>query len=85
MFRRGGTLSPPSILNVWCDKEGYDIRWDGWMAAVISDTFTFENVRLVSQAIADYVWANAQREHRRLWWVSIRASFPIATRAKWRG
>lgn len=35
---------------------------DGWRA-VISDTFTFENVRLVSQAIADYVWANAQREH----------------------
>jgi len=28
---------------------------DGWRA-VISDTFTFGNLRLVSQAIADYVW-----------------------------
>ncbi len=28
---------------------------DGWRA-VISDTFTFENVRLVAQAIADHVW-----------------------------
>ncbi len=27
---------------------------DGWRA-VIADTFTFENVRLVSQAVADYV------------------------------
>ncbi len=27
---------------------------DGWRA-VISDTFTFNNLRLVSQAIADYV------------------------------
>jgi len=31
---------------------------DGWRA-VISDTFTFENLRLVSQATADYLWANA--------------------------
>jgi len=35
---------------------------DGWRA-VISDTFTFENVRLVAQAIADYVWATSEREH----------------------
>ncbi|MFQ5575863.1 MAG: phosphoglucomutase/phosphomannomutase family protein [Anaerolineae bacterium] len=31
---------------------------DGWRA-VISDTFTFDNLRLVSQAVADYLWANA--------------------------
>jgi alpha-D-glucose phosphate-specific phosphoglucomutase len=30
---------------------------DGWRA-VISDTFTFENLRLVSQAVANYLWAN---------------------------
>lgn len=29
---------------------------DGWRA-VISDTFTFENLRLVSQAVADYLWS----------------------------
>ncbi|MFP4395230.1 MAG: phosphoglucomutase/phosphomannomutase family protein [Anaerolineales bacterium] len=34
---------------------------DGWRA-VISDTFTFENVRLVSQAIADYVIQQSERE-----------------------
>lgn len=34
---------------------------DGWRA-VISDTFTFENVRLVSQAIADYVRMGSDRE-----------------------
>ncbi len=34
---------------------------DGWRA-VISDTFTFENVRLVAQAIADYVRENSERE-----------------------
>jgi len=34
---------------------------DGWRA-VISDTFTFENVRLVAQAIADYVLESAERE-----------------------
>lgn len=34
---------------------------DGWRA-VISDTFTFENVRLVAQAIADYVLEGAERE-----------------------
>ena len=34
---------------------------DGWRA-VISDTFTFENVRLVSQAIADYVRMGSERE-----------------------
>jgi len=28
---------------------------DGWRA-VISDTFTFGNLRLVAQALADYVW-----------------------------
>lgn len=33
---------------------------DGWRA-VISDTFTFENVRLVAQAIADYVREESQR------------------------
>ncbi|PJF25756.1 MAG: phosphoglucomutase, partial [Phototrophicales bacterium] len=27
---------------------------DGWRA-VIADTFTFENVRLIAQAVADYV------------------------------
>jgi len=34
---------------------------DGWRA-VISDTFTFENVRLVAQAIADYVWESTTRQ-----------------------
>ncbi len=34
---------------------------DGWRA-VISDTFTFENLRLVAQAIADYVRAGSDRE-----------------------
>lgn len=34
---------------------------DGWRA-VISDTFTFENLRLVAQAIADYVRASSERE-----------------------
>jgi len=34
---------------------------DGWRA-VISDTFTFENLRLVSQAVADYLWANARND-----------------------
>ncbi len=34
---------------------------DGWRA-VISDTFTFENVRLVAQAIADHVWEVTTRE-----------------------
>ncbi len=34
---------------------------DGWRA-VISDTFTFENVRLVAQAIADYVRELSKRE-----------------------
>lgn len=33
---------------------------DGWRA-VISDTFTFENVRLVAQAIADYVITQSNR------------------------
>ena len=33
---------------------------DGWRA-VISDTFTFENVRLVAQAIADYVRLQSDR------------------------
>ena len=33
---------------------------DGWRA-VISDTFTFENVRLVAQAIADYVQEVSER------------------------
>ncbi len=32
---------------------------DGWRA-VISDTFTFANLRLVAQAIADYVWEEAK-------------------------
>ena len=31
---------------------------DGWRA-VISDTFTFANLRLVAQAIADYVLEEA--------------------------
>jgi alpha-D-glucose phosphate-specific phosphoglucomutase len=34
---------------------------DGWRA-VISDTFTFGNLRLVSQAIADYVWEESNGE-----------------------
>ncbi len=34
---------------------------DGWRA-VISDTFTFDNLRLVAQAIADYVWEITRRE-----------------------
>ncbi len=34
---------------------------DGWRA-VISDTFTFDNVRLVAQAIADYVLERSERE-----------------------
>ncbi|HOT92734.1 MAG TPA: phosphoglucomutase/phosphomannomutase family protein [Anaerolineae bacterium] len=33
---------------------------DGWRA-VISDTFTFENVRLVAQAIADYIREQSER------------------------
>ncbi|MDF1514122.1 MAG: phosphoglucomutase/phosphomannomutase family protein, partial [Anaerolineae bacterium] len=33
---------------------------DGWRA-VISDTFTFENVRLVAQAIADFVIESSER------------------------
>lgn len=32
---------------------------DGWRA-VISDTFTFGNLRLVAQAIADYVWEESE-------------------------
>lgn len=34
---------------------------DGWRA-VISDTFTFDNLRLVAQAIADYVWEISERK-----------------------
>ena len=34
---------------------------DGWRA-VISDTFTFGNLRLVAQAIADYVREENQEE-----------------------
>jgi alpha-D-glucose phosphate-specific phosphoglucomutase len=34
---------------------------DGWRA-VISDTFTFGNLRLVAQAIADYVWEESEGE-----------------------
>ncbi len=34
---------------------------DGWRA-VISDTFTFDNLRLVAQAVADYVWEITSRE-----------------------
>ncbi len=34
---------------------------DGWRA-VISDTFTFGNLRLVAQAIADYVWEESNGE-----------------------
>ncbi|MBN1486019.1 MAG: phosphoglucomutase/phosphomannomutase family protein, partial [Anaerolineae bacterium] len=34
---------------------------DGWRA-VISDTFTFENVRLIAQAIADYVLDSSDRD-----------------------
>jgi phosphomannomutase len=34
---------------------------DGWRA-VISDTFTFGNLRLVAQAIADYVWEENETE-----------------------
>jgi phosphomannomutase len=34
---------------------------DGWRA-VISDTFTFDNLRLVAQAIADYVWESSLRQ-----------------------
>jgi phosphomannomutase len=33
---------------------------DGWRA-VISDTFTFNNLRLVAQAIADFVWQDLER------------------------
>ncbi len=36
---------------------------DGWRA-VISDTFTFNNLRLVAQAIADYVWHGAQGDNQ---------------------
>jgi alpha-D-glucose phosphate-specific phosphoglucomutase len=35
---------------------------DGWRA-VISDTFTFGNLRLVAQAIADYVWEEIEDDH----------------------
>ena len=34
---------------------------DGWRA-VISDTFTYDNLRLIAQAIADYVWSIAERD-----------------------
>ncbi len=34
---------------------------DGWRA-VISDTFTYDNLRLIAQAIADYVWSVAERD-----------------------
>jgi alpha-D-glucose phosphate-specific phosphoglucomutase len=34
---------------------------DGWRA-VISDTFTFGNLRLIAQAIADYVWEENEEE-----------------------
>ncbi len=34
---------------------------DGWRA-VISDTFTYDNLRLIAQAIADYVWSVAEDE-----------------------
>ncbi|MGC9399566.1 MAG: phosphoglucomutase/phosphomannomutase family protein [Anaerolineae bacterium] len=34
---------------------------DGWRA-VISDTFTYDNLRLITQAIADYVWSLTERE-----------------------
>jgi phosphomannomutase len=42
---------------------------DGWRA-VISDTFTFANLQLVAQAIADYVLDQAN-------------TCPIVTRRKW--
>jgi phosphomannomutase len=35
---------------------------DGWRA-VISDTFTFGNLRLVAQAIADYIWEEMEDDH----------------------
>ena len=60
---------------------------DGWRA-VISDTFTFHNLRLVTQAIADAVasgsWINGDAAGhvcptRKRWWsVSIPASSPTA-------
>jgi alpha-D-glucose phosphate-specific phosphoglucomutase len=34
---------------------------DGWRA-VISDTFTFNNLRLVAQAIADFVWQELEQD-----------------------
>jgi alpha-D-glucose phosphate-specific phosphoglucomutase len=36
---------------------------DGWRA-VIADTFTFENVRLISQAVADYVLADLAKPEK---------------------
>ena len=67
---------------------------DGWRA-VISDTFTFDNLRIVAQAIADAVgsehWeANAGTAADRLptrkglWSASIPGFFPIVMRWKWR-
>ncbi len=36
---------------------------DGWRA-VIADTFTFANLRLVAQAVADYILAESQGPDR---------------------
>ena len=42
---------------------GIKFGTDGWRA-VISDQFTFDNVKLVSQAIADYIRAKEQKSKR---------------------
>ena len=60
---------------------------DGWRA-VISDTFTYNNLRMVAQAIADAVaseyWDKSGNGgiRKRLWLVSIRDSCQIGTRLK---
>jgi phosphomannomutase len=66
---------------------------DGWRA-VISDTFTFHNLRLVGQAIADAVgsehWLNSNTDlsnvdpHMMVVGYDIHGSYPTATRWIWR-
>ena len=60
---------------------------DGWRA-VISDTFTFNNLRMLTQAIADAVASESPGTNpgtaapfltrKSSWWVSTRVSSPTA-------
>jgi alpha-D-glucose phosphate-specific phosphoglucomutase len=57
-YRKPGFIRPRQHLQIRQQETGnMTIKFgtDGWRA-VISDTFTFGNLRLVAQAIADYVW-----------------------------